>query len=163
MTDSASNQSSTNPVTPLQQSLADAMGKLAKATPGGWEDHGDCVIHDSRQLVCCGRGHGECCGSPEVEGEQLPIVGLLGGNDNAADIATIAAAVNLLKTHGAEIEAAVKDAERLNYLSAWADNITATGPNPRFNWRATPRMPYGTPDPSLRESIDAAIACGRDG
>lgn len=97
---------------PLAQDLGGVVRLLEKATPGEWRVSGECVIFDDRRLVCCGRGMYECCGDPDVDGAEHPIVGLLGGNPNISDVETIAACVNFLRTHTAEIAGALRDAER---------------------------------------------------
>lgn len=74
------------------------------------------MIFDDRRLVCCGRGMYECCGDPDVDGAEHPIVGLLGGNPNISDVEAIAAAVNFLRTHSVEIAGALRDAERYRWL-----------------------------------------------
>lgn len=43
--------------------------------PNGWTDvrweiEGVHVFVDDRIQVCCGRGHHECCGSPDIEGDR---------------------------------------------------------------------------------------------
>lgn len=101
---------------PLAQDLGGVVRLLEKATPGEWRVSGECVIFDDRRLVCCGRGRYECCGDPDVYGAEHPIVGLLGGNPNISDVETIAAAVNFLRTHSAEIAGALRDAERYRWL-----------------------------------------------
>lgn len=40
---------------------------------GPWDHDGQHVFEDTRQQVCCGRGHSECCGSPDVEGDIVEI------------------------------------------------------------------------------------------
>lgn len=101
---------------PLAQDLGGVVRLLEKATPGEWRVSGECVIFDDRRLVCCGRGMYECCGDPDLDGAEHPIVGLLGGNPNISDVETIAAAVNFLRTHSAEIAGALRDAERYRWL-----------------------------------------------
>lgn len=103
-------------MTTLAQDLGGVVRLLEKATPGEWRVSGECVVFDDRRLVCCGRGRYECCGDPDVDGAEHPIVGLLGGNPNISDVETIAAAVNFLRTHSAEIAGALRDAERLDYI-----------------------------------------------
>ncbi len=53
-----------------------------KWTPGPWFYTGQHIWYDSRELVCCGRGHGECCGEPDVKGGQELIAQT--GENNAA-------------------------------------------------------------------------------
>ena len=110
-------------MTTLAQDLGGVVRLLEKATPGEWRVSGECVIFDDRRLVCCGRGMYECCGDPDLDGAEHPIVGLLGGNPNISDVETIAACVNFLRAHSAEIAGALRDAERWQPIeSAPKDN-----------------------------------------
>ena len=102
----------------IAQDLGGVVRLLEKATPGEWRVSGECVIFDDRRLVCCGRGMYECCGDPDLDGAEHPIVGLLGGNPNISDVETIAACVNFLRAHSAEIAGALLDAERYRWLRA---------------------------------------------
>ena len=73
---------------------------------GPWGHDGQHVFEDTRQQVCCGRGHNECCGSPDVEGDILDIATVV----HFDHIDLIAAAPELL-------EALTKMVERITYYA----------------------------------------------
>ena len=143
---------------PLAQDLGGVVRLLEKATPGEWQVSGECVVFDDRRLVCCGRGRYECCGDPDVDGAEHPIVGLLGGNPNISDVETIAACVNFLRTHSAEIAGALRDSERWRFFAAAFD---------RPMQREWLRSGFGLhPDdfmPSITAAIDSAMQQGGGG
>lgn len=42
-----------------------------RATPGPWQADQLAVTADTRTQVCCGQAYMECCGDPEIEGEEF--------------------------------------------------------------------------------------------
>lgn len=50
--------------------MTDAMTKPNGWTGVTWDVEGVHVFVDDRVQVCCGRGHNECCGSPDIEGDR---------------------------------------------------------------------------------------------
>jgi hypothetical protein len=103
----------------LMAELAEVFELFAHSTPDEWMNDGPHLFTDTRQQVCCGRGHNECCGNPDVEGS----VEEIGSVIDERDAPLIAACVNFLRTHHAEIAAAVRDAIP---TSAWEALLPGT-------------------------------------
>ncbi len=59
---------------------------MSNHTPGPWSHDDRHVFIDDRHLVCCGRGHGECCGNPDVEGD-ITLIATVEESDDARMIA----------------------------------------------------------------------------
>lgn len=150
-------------MTTIAQDLGGVVRLLEKATPGEWRVSGECVIFDDRRLVCCGRGRYECCGDPDVDGAEHPIVGLLGGNPNISDVETIAAAVNFLRTHSAEIAGALRDAERWREVANKAWFVDAAANVYDLHQRANSWEPSLADEDDVAAAIDSAMQQGGGG
>lgn len=73
--------------------MADPLKKgtsMTDFTPGPWKHSGGSVFVDTRTQVCCQRGHAECCGVPDVEGDYFEVA-----QCNEANAPLIAAAPDL--------------------------------------------------------------------
>jgi len=77
--------------------ISDASGDRgvsgASHTPTPWFQTGGVIWIDGRYLECCGRGHQECCGDPDVAGGQEQIA-----QAGEGDAAFIVQAVNNFDT-----------------------------------------------------------------
>ncbi len=80
-----------------------------RATPGPWQADQLAVTADTRTQVCCGQAYMECCGDPEIEGEEFdpicsatsePLADFIAAANPQAILGLISRLDGLLEQHG---------------------------------------------------------------